>query len=42
MIYRTQCDAIGELAGIKGADVYCQDACINYRSDCPADKCRCY
>jgi len=36
------CEAIGELAGREGADVYCQDACIKHNADCPADRCRCY
>lgn len=40
--HRSTCDAIGELEGIEGADVYCQDACIKYNAKCPTKKCRCY
>ena len=40
--YREVCDAIGELKGRAGADVYCLDKCIVYPSQCPAERCRCY
>ncbi|XP_043282677.1 uncharacterized protein [Venturia canescens] len=36
------CDAIGEIAGQEGADVYCLDKCIVYPSDCPSNRCTCY
>ncbi|KAE8739834.1 hypothetical protein FOCC_FOCC014657 [Frankliniella occidentalis] len=38
------CEGIGDLAGKEGADVYCQDKCIVYRSvsECPTHRCRCY
>lgn len=39
---RSTCEAIGEIAGKEGADVYCQDACINYKAKCPAKRCRCH
>ncbi|XP_067013072.1 uncharacterized protein [Anabrus simplex] len=38
----SQCDAIGELEGREGADVYCQDLCVVNNPKCPTDKCRCY
>ncbi|XP_065155631.1 uncharacterized protein [Atheta coriaria] len=38
----TTCDAIGEHAGIRDADVHCMDQCLYYKSECPRDKCRCY
>lgn len=40
--YRNECVAIGELEGKDGADTYCMDACLNYGSECPIDKCRCF
>jgi tRNA A-37 threonylcarbamoyl transferase component Bud32 len=40
--YREVCDAVGELEGRAGADVYCMDKCIVYPSQCPAHRCRCY
>ncbi|XP_064293141.1 uncharacterized protein LOC128683847 isoform X3 [Plodia interpunctella] len=36
------CEAIGELEGREGADVYCMDQCIVYPPKCPRDRCRCY
>ncbi|XP_049867524.1 uncharacterized protein LOC126367815 isoform X1 [Pectinophora gossypiella] len=36
------CDAIGELEGRDGADVYCMDQCIVYPPHCPKNRCRCY
>lgn len=38
----TTCEAIGELRGREGADVYCLDQCLNYGSKCPEDRCRCF
>ncbi|KAI4461636.1 hypothetical protein MML48_5g00000807 [Holotrichia oblita] len=38
----TTCDAVGELQGREGADVYCMDQCIVYPPKCPTDRCRCY
>lgn len=35
------CEAIGELAGIEGTDVYCHRNCLRYPSTCPEDQCRC-
>jgi len=38
-----ECEAIGELAGIEGTDVYCHRQCMVYPVDnCPMDKCKCY
>lgn len=39
---RQTCEAVGELEGRDGADVYCMDQCIVYPSRCPANRCRCY
>ncbi|XP_026747702.1 uncharacterized protein LOC113508792 isoform X1 [Trichoplusia ni] len=36
------CDAVGELEGREGADVYCMDQCIVYPPHCPAERCQCY
>nr|XP_032514134.1 uncharacterized protein LOC116767768 isoform X1 [Danaus plexippus plexippus] len=36
------CEAIGELAGREGADVYCMDQCIVYPPRCPKKRCSCY
>jgi hypothetical protein len=36
------CDAIGEIEGKEGADVYCLYECIKYPTNCPAKRCRCY
>ncbi|KAL4707375.1 hypothetical protein ACJJTC_008560 [Scirpophaga incertulas] len=36
------CDAVGELEGREGADVYCMDQCIVYPPRCPAARCSCY
>ncbi|KAL1140524.1 hypothetical protein AAG570_000454 [Ranatra chinensis] len=36
------CEAIGEIRGRTGADVYCLDQCLVYPSKCPADRCKCY
>ena len=42
-IFREECEAIGELAGIEGTDVYCHRQCMVYPVDnCPMDKCKCY
>ncbi|XP_072943597.1 uncharacterized protein [Epargyreus clarus] len=37
-----ECEAIGELEGRDGADVYCMDQCIVYPPHCPRNRCRCY
>ena len=42
--FREECEAIGELAGIDGTDIFCHRQCMVYPSDntnCPTDKCRC-
>jgi hypothetical protein len=37
-----ECEAIGELAGVEGTDVFCHRQCMVYPYDnCPEDKCRC-
>ncbi|KAJ8722408.1 hypothetical protein PYW07_003588 [Mythimna separata] len=36
------CDAVGELEGRAGADVYCMDQCIVYPPHCPSNRCSCY
>jgi len=37
-----ECEAIGELAGIEGTDIFCHRQCMVYPADnCPTDKCRC-
>ncbi|KAK0174819.1 hypothetical protein PV327_010546 [Microctonus hyperodae] len=37
-----QCEAVGEIKGRAGADIYCMDKCLVYKSDCPTHRCRCY
>ncbi|XP_076266066.1 uncharacterized protein LOC143199828 [Rhynchophorus ferrugineus] len=38
----TTCDAVGELRGQSGADVYCMDQCLVYpASKCPRNECSC-
>ena len=40
--FRDECEAIGELAGVEGTDVFCHRQCMVYPYDnCPEDKCRC-
>lgn len=39
---RDECEALGNLAGIEGTDVWCQRQCLRYPSKCPRDKCRCF
>ncbi|XP_069365830.1 uncharacterized protein [Maniola hyperantus] len=37
-----ECDAVGELEGREGADVYCLDQCLVFPPRCPRNRCRCY
>ncbi|XP_045785912.1 uncharacterized protein LOC123881244 isoform X4 [Maniola jurtina] len=37
-----ECDAVGELEGREGADVYCLDQCLVFPPRCPKNRCRCY
>ena len=40
--FRDECEAIGDLAGVEGTDVFCHRQCMVYPYDnCPEDKCRC-
>ena len=42
LFFREECEAIGELAGVEGTDVYCHRQCMVYPADnCPTDKCKC-
>ncbi|KAG7209132.1 hypothetical protein KM043_015276 [Ampulex compressa] len=36
------CEAIGDISGRYGAEVYCMDKCLVYPSQCPSHRCRCY
>ena len=37
-----ECEAIGDLKGVEGTDVYCHRQCLVYPAlNCPQDKCKC-
>ncbi|XP_076039285.1 uncharacterized protein LOC143024375 [Oratosquilla oratoria] len=37
-----ECEAVGEFALQRDADVYCHQNCLKFNSKCPEDRCRCF